>query len=396
MKSSNLKHFKLLLAVVLVGLTSAAQAQWAVYDARLEMGIKAVVDAIRGGAQSTVAAGSTTAEASAKAISQAMTNAEIDKQVDRFKQVGACDAMASSMSADARRTTPALGGRSGGVGGGTPPGQSDALNKALKVAEGKEPPPSPEVQAANGAAGACNTFARPGSPRAAACAKAGFSTSDQLKLADADIKAETILSGPQKTGEPFRRKLTISSNEEQSAIRSIRRNLMVPIELRELTKAELNSSAGRQYMSFKDSYEARMSMAESPIQNLTMNRFGNAANNTTIEVLLKGENSGRWVRDYLSLNAPEWKSRGVSADELMNIEVERRINNPNWHTAVAQMGGDPVQREQLMLSAHQSLLMWRQVQATEHGNLLLGQMLAALTRQEMTPQLNALHSSAAR
>lgn len=380
---------------------TGAQAQWAVYDARLEQGIKAVVEAVRGSAQSTVAAGSTTAEASSKALSQAMTNAEIDKQVDRFKSIGACDAIALSLAADAKRTTAPVGGRgaTSGRGGSAGMGANHPLIQALRTSEGTLPPSSPEAQASTAAAGICKTFTPAGTLRAEACKAAGYSPEDTFGFGAADISASTLLDGPQKADKPFRRRLTWSTDSTDPAdiaVRAFRRNLGIPIELRALRAGELNSTAGRQFMAFKDSYEARMSLADSAIRALTMNRAENPQLIVALDALTKSPVSGSFVTSYLEANAPKWKARGVSLDELTTIEVDRRHSNPAWHTNLVQTPGEPVAKEHLALAAHQSALIWRNIQAAEHGNLLLGQIASTLTRMESTAQLNQMHAAAVR
>ncbi len=391
---NNLKA--ILIAAALLG-ASAAQAQWAVYDNRVETAVKALVDAVRSSAQTGSMASTNAAGEIIKGVSDAQAAAEIRQLDDKYRlSPTACSAVASARgTADAIRT--AGGGGGGGRGGGgsrdAAPGAVKAMEEAILVAEGHKPVPSLEVSSSVAVMGACETFVKNGM-RAKRCADAGFSAKGTIGYENADILAQTLIDGPQD-GVSYRRRLTINPrSKEETAVRALARNLNTPLELRELTSAQSKSDAARQYYAFKDSYEARISMASSPVDSFKSNRMASKLLIPVVEQLLKADASKAYVTKYLSANVPDWKKDGISVDEFMNLEVERSYMNEDWHKTIAGYPGEPVAKEQLLQTALQNVLLWRMTQSVERLALVSGQTAASLVRQEMTPTLNYLHGMA--
>lgn len=296
-------------------------------------------------------------------------------------------------------STGSLGGRSGGAttrntGGGV----SSNMNQALDIAERRIAAPAPEVVATLAAAGACSSFVGPSGARAIACDNAGFKPSNSAGYEDADIKAVTLFDGPQKAGES-RRRLSIDPDEgspEYRALQAFRRNVGVPLELRSLKPAEQSSEAGRRYLAVKDSFESRMSFADYPMQRHMGMLRSNTANIKVIEQLMKPEGDPVFVGKYLADNKPNWQSKGISADELMNLEVERRYMNLDWLKQTHVGTPEWKAGEQLRVSALQNVLLLRLRQEARINGMLLGGMLASQVRSESLPELKAAHSSALR
>lgn len=204
----------------------------------------------------------------------------------KFEPVDPC-----SVTAAARGGAPVISNRprsAGRGGGGAAPsaGATSDMKKTLDVAAGAQPSPSPEVAADLAAKGACGTFAK-GGVREQGCRDAGFDTGLASGYPNADVRAETLFDGPQAQVDidsGVVRKLTIAPGnfKEKMAIAAFIRNLETPLDVRTLTRAEINSEAGRNYMVFRDSYDASMSMSTKPLRNqdaLVM------ANPTTLPVL---------------------------------------------------------------------------------------------------------------
>ena len=397
MKAQIRNGFFLLAAMVATG----AQAQWAVYDARVETAMKAIVDAVRSSAQTTSSAVVKAAEQNAAAAMDATAANEIAKLDEKYRFPSACDAVAATRGvADAVRTAGGGvgGGGRGGGGARLPSKISQVQADIIRISEGTLPAPSFEVQTSLAVKAGCETYASTTSLRAARCENAGMKPGTAGVFRDADIRSQTLIDGPQEDGKEFRRKLTIDSTSDSmefAAIRAYQRNLDTPIQLRELTKSEMKTEAGRQFLSFKDSYDARMSMASSPVNTLVANRAANPVLIPVVEQLAKADSSKAYVDNYLKVNFPDWKRKGVSIDELMNLEVERRYMNKDWHMQIASTAGEPIAKEQLIQTAFQNVLLWRMVQTLDKMNLVNGQIAASTVRQEMNPALNQLHSVAA-
>ena len=398
---------KTIIAIAAVLATASAQAQWAVVDSAAYRGLTAVVDAIRGQGQASTALQAKAAEQISASIASAQAEAAIDRLTTEFRHPDACSAVAATAGGgEIARTAPpaaAGGGRRGGyVPRGSPANikRDSPVHKVLEIAEGSAPAEAVEVQTALAVSAGCSVFAGAGTQRGRDCRAAGIDPAAQARLvADADIKAATLLEGPQPAGEPARRRLTVDTADTSAswlAVRAYRRNLASPVEWRQLTEREAKTEAGRRFLTVRDSYEARMSLADAPIQNLTSNRAAHLDTLNPLKELLASQVSGDYTRGYLARNVPDWQRTGISRDELIQLDIERRSNNLAWHANLAGLPGSPVEKEiALMMSADQHIR-WRQAQTLERIEVLLGQLVASSTRGEMVQTLNALHQQATR
>jgi hypothetical protein len=349
--------------------------------------IDQVIGAIQGSSQTLATEQARSAEMIAQGNQRTQTTTEQARQTARFQLSDACAVLASTKgTADAARSGASLGGvgRGGGGGGSTGGGVSSDMKRAIRISAGAEPAPSPELQAKLASSGACSSFASSPSNavRAGTCAAAGFSADASNGHPDADIRAETLFDGPQRgsTVSQFRRRLTIDADgPERAAVEAYMRNLNTPIDLRQLKKAELQSDFGRQYMTYRDAYEARMSLAEKPARSMAANHTANRDLLPVIQQLLSSDVTGQFVKNYLDKNYPRWSTNGISNDELNNLEAERRYLNRDWHLKMASLPPEAHTKEQTTIMAFQAVLMTR-----------------ILERLEMMPQLIQLHGAASK
>lgn len=388
--------------------TSISQASATITGA-INMGFNTtLVNALRGSTQTLAAQQAKAAELVAESNQRTHTQVEAERQDARFAVTDACAVVAASRGLqEAARTAPSVGGsvgRGGGGGGGgraATGGVTGDMQKALDISSGRVAAPAPEQQASLAASGACGSFVsgRANPVRGTSCSLAGFSASASNGHPDADIRAETLFDGPQRaegaTG--FKRKLTVDADgPERQAVEAYMRNLNTPIDLAQLTKAELGRPSGRQYIAYRDAYEARMAMAEKPAKTLAQNRTANPALVPVVKQLLASEVTGAFVKDYLDKAYPNWATRGVSVDELMNLEAERRYLNKDWHVKMAGMPPEAHVKEQTTMLAYQVLLLSRMSEKLDSLAVVAGQGVATQVRQEMVPQLITLHGQASR
>lgn len=286
------------------------------------------------------------------------------------------------------------GPRHGGSGSGNS-GKAQ-LGNILDIANGKTAAPSPEVASAMAATAGCSNFAS-GGQRASDCVAAGIGVSSNTLYPNADVNAQTLFDGVQKAGDP-KKKYTMNmthGSDEEIAVSSFLRNINTPESLRALGPGELSTPAGRRYMALRDTYDARMSFAERPsarhIASMTQTK---ATIDSLKDMTAEGD---QYVINYLNKNVPNWQTKGVSADELMNIDVERRYLNIKWQAELEKMASvEQIGREQLRISAQHSLLLWKSIQEQRETNLLLGALLGSNVRNELMPTLRAAHQAATR
>lgn len=342
------------------------------------------------------------AELTVQGNSELHTQMERTRQDARFMVSDACATLAGTQGvAEANRNNVSLGGGVGRGGGGTRGGAgvSGDMRRALNIAGGQEAAPSPELQAKLAGTGACSSFVSSGANavRAETCTLAGYKTGLSNGHPDADIRAETLIDGPQDgtSTANFRRKLTIDPDgSDVSAVQAFLRNLNTPIDLRQLKRGELNTDMGRQYIAYRDSYEARMSLAEKPARQMVANRIANRALIPYLQQLVESELTGPFVRTYLNAAYPQWSSRGISNDEMANLEAERRHQNREWQLLMASMPPETHVKEQTQMMAYQTVLLTRILSRLDEQSVFQGQNASSTVRQEMMPQLVQLHSAA--
>ncbi|WP_042687071.1 hypothetical protein [Candidatus Glomeribacter gigasporarum] len=84
------------------------------------------------------------------------------------------------------------------------------------------------------------------------------------------------------------------------------------------------------------------------------------------------------------------RTGAMSLSELQDFEAGRRWRNPYWIVEMAAQA-DPVQlaREQLFTTAFIAELQYQRLQKSKHIEVLLGQILALLTRTMEQPKIEA-------
>lgn len=389
--------------ITLVGaINSAASA----ITGAMTLSTQSIINALRGSTQSITSQQAESASMVAEANQRTQTQMETARQEARYSLPSTCSVVAAAKGLpDATRGALSLGGGVGRGGGGgaraASGGVTSDMQRALDISAGRVAPPAPEQQASLAAAGACSSFvsSRANPVRGNSCALAGFSPASANGHPDADIRAETLFDGPQTsdTAGGFKRKLTVDPDgSERQAVEAYMRNLNTPIDLPQLSKAELARPAGRQYMAYRDAYEARMALAEKPAKQLAQNRTADAALLPVLKQLLVDPVSGPYAKAYLDKNYPSWSSRGVSVDEMMNLEAERRYLNKDWHVQMASLPPEAHVKEQTTMMAYQVLLLQRIAEKLDMLNAVQGQGIATQVRQEMVPQLITLHGQASR
>ncbi len=277
------------------------------------------------------------------------------------------------------------------------PGASRSMQLALTASKGGSPGapvPAAEVVAVAAAVGACETFAS-GGARARSCTAAGIRPGNSAGLPDADIRADTLFDGPQGATPRKRYSIDLSADsKDRTAVEALVRNLNTPMPLRELSPAELATEKGRQYLAVRDQYEARMSMAERPIRRHIAHVTASTKNIPFVVAALADDKV--FVEQFLAEHNPQWRTTGISLDEMLQIDVRRRYMNMDWVTRFA--GADPgaIAAEQLRVSAAQNMLMLKLLEEVREKGVAQATANMATIRMELGPPLSAAHRSAAR
>ncbi len=373
----------------------------------LTIGFDRTVRAIQGDAAAQIAS----TEAASRVVAEANAKVEQDmatsKALINYRPIDPCTATAMTNATtggagDSMRDRGAPVGRGGGGGGGgaggagavPSTGLNDSMRRAIEISKGVTKAPSPEVQAALGASGACGTFVS-GGARQRHCEGAGFSASPSNGHPNADVRAETLFDGPQKTDTIVRRLTYKGNSAEATAVEAFLRNLETPVDLRELTPAELKTDAGRNYMALRDAYEASLSLATKPARDQAMLLRANPNTKGIVEQLLQSDD-GPFVRSYLARAYPNYASDGISIAELINLEAERRYKNPQWLVRMSQAPERALLQEQVQLQAVQLWMMAMLLERVQQLAVVQGNAAAGIIRTEKMPALVAAHRAAQR
>jgi hypothetical protein len=334
---------------------------------------------------------------SAISLAHAQTAAVI---ANRYTVTDPCSigAMAGVGGGDPLRSAPAAGaGASYRGGSGSVSRPSTPLGRALAISEGTVPRPAVEVTAAIGASAGCNAFAT--GARANDCTAAKLPPTQAGGYPDADVSAATLIDGPQAAGEHIHRmSVDMDTNSPaEMAIKAFRRNIEWSAnEPRSLTAGELQTEAGRRFLGIRDAYDAKMSLARMPTDHHLTMISSSTSTIQAIQDMMKSATDTAYLQSYLAQFKPNWQTKGVSPDELLNIDVNRHYFNLDYVASVAQMEPAEVAREQLRQQALTNVLLQRLGQEQRIAGLVAGGQLAAATRAEMIPDLKAAHNAAIR
>lgn len=283
------------------------------------------------------------------------------------------------------------------------PSGGSALDNAIAVARGQVPAPAPEVQAQAAMQGGCGAFAVSGTLRGTVCQQAGVTPADTSGLPDADISATTLLDGPQLSLNAANRvqRTSISSDPssaDEMAVSAYLRNLNTPITLRSLKAGELNTTAGQAYVALKATYDARMSMADSPNVDQAADITASTQTLPLINQLLSTGNEAyvAWVKQFLNSANPNWQQQGISWHDLLRLEASRRYLNPAWAANLIDDDSAEVQRSTARQMAFQSYMLYQILQEQRRTSMVDSEIAMSLIRQEMGPQLVQAHNLASR
>lgn len=358
----------------------------------------AVLKALSQGTNAQIAQAAKMTSDTAVTVAGNTERTSIDKQ---YRVGDPCAvAIAGTNSAEAVYAVSANGaaigrGRPMSVGGGSYAGASAQLTKALSWSKGAAPAPSPDVQAQTAAAGACGSFVSSG-PRAEACRNAQFGAANSVGYENADITADTVFDGPQSNlDQPVRRRTVDldGNSKERTAVEAFVRNVESPLNFRSLDKGELSTQQGRRYMALKDMYDARISLAGRPLRRHIASISANTATLPMVKQMLESPTASAFVTQQLDRNFPAWRTKGISQDELMTLEVDRRYRNLEWYKYLVA-NRDEVPLEQVQLSALIAVQNQQIIQELRELNMVVGSQAAGQVRSELMQQLAEAHRAA--
>jgi len=148
-------------------------------------------------------------------------------------------------------------------------------------------------------------------------------------------------------------------------------------------------------MALRDSYDAAMSLAMKPVRDQAMLMRANTSTKDIVNQLLQSDDAP-FVKSYLQKAYPNYANDGISINELVNLEAERRYRNPQWLVRMSSAPDRQLLQEQVQLQAVQLWMMSMALERLQQIAVLQGNVAAAMVRQEKLPTLVAAHKAAQR
>ncbi|WP_165971642.1 hypothetical protein, partial [Cupriavidus sp. L7L] len=151
--------------------------------------------------------------------------------------------------------------------------------------------------------------------------------------------------------------------------------------------AEAATEQGKSYIALQKMYQANMSAAEKIQFDLIASRMPFPGSNRLIQEIKKADHAAK----YFDLTASRQAKNGsMSLAEMMDFESGRRFRNPYWVVAMAaEASPEKLQREMIFMQAYSNELQLQNLRMMEKVGVALGQLLAAQTRAEMRPTIEA-------
>jgi len=220
----------------------------------------------------------------------------------------------------------------------------------------------------------------------------GSTTNEQM--VNSDASSATIFSGAGSPGHVAN--LTFSPTQTQAGQDFITNAIDGTDTPRQPSKAEYNTPQGFQYEGLRVAYEARMSTARNAMEDILASRTVVQGSYATLQAMQTAD-GGKWS-NYINKRLTDtnngiqmYSTNGdLSPMELLDIEVGRRADNPDWITAVSvdnstqsllrglsYMMADMIKMQYMSLKLQQESLA---IQATN---------AASATKADMLPQVMA-------
>jgi len=327
-------------------------------------------------------------------------NARKSRGIDANVKTLRCNELSPAMAprgGGASLSKPASGSRSDYKPSKVDPRWKNALAIAGATAEDdpkkKVPPISQEIQAANVGVGGCKTWADPKSLRGIFCNWVGLSKDLPNPYVDADVRAETLFDGPQKLGDAVKKMSIPPMGEERDARVAYLMMLNNPIPPSSPRSASMKSSEGSVYMARRAEYDAAVSLAAYP--SFEWDRLTSSLSPERSKSALEAVDSAdkdflvRYFNEISPTARKEAEMNGVSPLQLLDIEVERRIGNPDWHKRMAAATDVQKAAEQLMIDALSLRIQRDAYIAQLQTNVLLGRLLQDSLAQRYQTLLDA-------
>jgi len=153
----------------------------------------------------------------------------------------------------------------------------------------------------------------------------------------------------------------------------------------QLRKGEADTAAGAQYLGLMTQYLSIVSAAATPQDKMIANSIPSEMTTELIEEAMQSPSAAAYLEQIASKYAREHNV--MSSREYEVFEVGRRYGNTEYQRDLQELSGDNLIREQIRVGSLNAWLLLNIKDEIEIGNIITGQLLASMARQEYEPLL---------
>lgn len=233
------------------------------------------------------------------------------------------------------------------------------------------------------------------------CAKAPLpqtnGSTKKEQMISADERAGTLFGGAGAPGHVAN--LTYTTQQQQAAQDYISNAVDGTDAPRKLSPAEYNTPQGQQYEGLRIAFESRMSLSRDALEYVLASRTPIPGSNATIKDMISADNGGTGgaSASYINsrLNDPNngillySPSGDVSQMQLLDLEVGRRVDNPDWYKLMnTSMDTNALLREMVFMSALQLKMQYMRLREGEYTAAIAAVNAAEAAKANMRARLS--------
>ncbi len=204
----------------------------------------------------------------------------------------------------------------------------------------------------------------------------------------ADKRIDSLLNGAGPDGK--NPDLTFNQQQTDAARMYVQNSLRRSIGAK-LRKAEADTLAGTQYLGLMNQYEAALSAAAAPQDQLIADSQPNPATRVPLAEALGAPSASAY---YKLMASPKARETGMmSLREFERFEAGRRYATPEYQADLQAMSGDNLLRELVRVMNLNNWMALSLKAEVQKGNVIQGAILASAARREYEPILAQKYQS---
>jgi hypothetical protein len=223
------------------------------------------------------------------------------------------------------------------------------------------------------------------------------STKKELMIS-ADQRAGTLFGGAGAPGHVTN--LTYTQQQQQAAQDYISNAVDGTDAPRKLSAAEYNTPQGQQYEGLRIAYESRLSLSRDAMEYVLASRTPIPGSHQTVNDMVTADGGASASYINARLNDPVSgilmysPSGDVSQMQLLDLEVGRRVDNPDWYKIMnTNSDTNALLRELVFMSALQLKMQYMRLREGEYTASIAAVNAAEAAKTNMKERLNSAETS---